>query len=158
VLANSYKYSFNFFEMTSTWCHWNAFSAIPSKFSRSVHLHIALINLSNCRVYVRLYSAWIMTSEQPQTLIQLTIRCGRQCTSVFAIRTSTALVNWSWCNVDQDTRLLRYCVKGAKYMFVRKTVIFWSHHMNHHMNSLIITIYGLSHVTSLLKLCVPFFR
>jgi len=143
--------------LTSTWCHWNAFSAIPLKFSRSAYLHIALMKLSNCCVERRQtllcwncdltaapdfnpvdYQMWAAMHERVRH------------TDIYDVDKLKLMQSW-----PGHATIEKLC-KRREVMFVRKTVIFWSHHMNHHMNSLIITVYGLSHVTSLLKFSILF--
>ena len=67
VLAKSYSYSHNFCKTTSTWCQFKCIWSDLLKISRTVHLHIALMKLSNCCT-ARLFR-WMRCLQTAQTSI-----------------------------------------------------------------------------------------
>ena len=66
------------------------------KFSRTSHVHIVLLKLSNCcctwRCQTLFHRNYSLTAE---TSTLLTIRYGRPCMNVFIRERSTAIMNWN---------------------------------------------------------------
>jgi len=107
---------------------WHQINSVETCFSRTVHLHIVLLKLSNCWLErSQTLFQWSFDIHTAHASNQLTIRYGQPFRNCFTMQTPGVLMNRNWlvqvwCSLDQnvsDTAIDRWCKRLPAYIHAK---------------------------------------